>query len=108
MTIQDYTDRCIEFYHETKEWGDLVDGCYYYTDGTRLFLDESDTAQGGLDVSWAFWHRIRVGDNDEQAEKFIREHSGQQMMDVFAETLQAALDNEVDYQILSDIVELIR
>ncbi len=54
QTLADYTEACISFAHDSREWGDLMPFMIYSTDGRASWIETSDNAHGGIDVSWAF------------------------------------------------------
>ena len=62
-TLDDYGAACLDFAHETREWGGLQNG-FYTTDGTAGWQHSSDNANGGMDVRWAF----------HQSDEYIHEH----------------------------------
>ena len=71
MTLEQYTDACIKFSGDTKEWGGL-DPYRFYTTAPNGWEETCDNANGGIDVSWAFQEtekRIR----DQAAVRFLRE-----------------------------------
>lgn len=53
-SISNYAEVCKMFSHDTSEWFD-IDNCKHYTASDRYeWIESSDNASNGVDVSWAF------------------------------------------------------
>ena len=53
MTINEYTDICIEFAIATSNFGSLNE-YKFYTTYNGNWIETCDNAHSGIDVSWAF------------------------------------------------------
>ena len=54
MTFNDYQLACVKFSKDTQDWSALESGKFYTTLGNG-WNESCDNADGGIDVSWAFW-----------------------------------------------------
>lgn len=52
-SIEKFAEICKKFSSDTAEWGGLDEYNYYTTDANG-WVETSDNAHGGVDVSWAF------------------------------------------------------
>lgn len=82
MLLKDYTESCLEFAEETKDWGVLNPYSFYLTDGSS-WSETCDGNGGGLDVSWAF----------HMASGEIEKLAPQKFVDLIHEEIVAAIDN---------------
>lgn len=64
--FDDYFEAVKTFCKDSAEWGGLDDNLYYTSDGSA-WIETSDNANGGLDVSWAFKAEVT---KETAAEKF--------------------------------------
>lgn len=54
MTFDNYLDACKRFREDSRDWSALETGKHYTTTGEG-WVESCDDADGGIDVSWAFW-----------------------------------------------------
>ncbi len=85
MTVQEYTQNCIKFAEDSKEWGG-IDPYKFYTTAHNGWEESSDNASGGIDVSWAFHMKP-----DE-----IKEQAAQQLLDNVLQIMRLMADDEWD------------
>lgn len=96
MGLDYYINAAIKFAEDTKEWGWLSEQQWYTTtNSTNNWIESSDNAHGGMDVSWAF----------HLSEKEIRERAPYQFINEIRELLQVAVDDGWDKDGLQSILD---
>lgn len=93
MLVKDYTENCIKFAKETKEWKSLNPYRYYLTNGYS-WNETCDGNGGGLDVSWAF----NMSNNK------IKELAPQKFVNLVKEEIQTAIDNDLSSDEIGEFV----
>lgn len=97
MTIKDYTAAAKRFAKDSRKWGGLDQYKFYTTDGDE-WVESSDNANGGLDLSWAF----------HESEGTIRAEAPQRFLDQLADLLELGIDEGWDANGLASILDLMR
>lgn len=98
MALDYYINVAIKFAEDTMEWGGLPEQQWYTTtNSTNNWIESSDNAHGGMDVSWAF----------HLSEKEIRERAPYQFINEIRELLQVAVDDGWDKDGLLSILDLL-
>lgn len=96
MRISEYTEICLKFAKDTKNYNELDSYAFYTTDGAFEWKESCDNAHGGLSVKWAF----------HKAAEYIKENAAQEMMDELCSLIQCALDDEWDKSDLQCIIDM--
>lgn len=98
MALDYYTKIAIKFAEDTREWGGISEFVWYTTtNNTNDWVESSDNAHGGMDVSWAF----------HLPEKKIRELAPYRFINEIRELLQVAVDDGWDKDGLQSILDLL-
>lgn len=98
MGLDYYINVAIKFADDTREWGGLPEqGWYTTTNNTNDWIESSDNAHGGMDISWAF----------HLPESKIRELAPYEFINEIRELLQVAVDDGWDKGGLQSILDLL-
>jgi hypothetical protein len=98
MALDYYTNIAIKFAEDTREWGGISEFVWYTTtNNTNDWVESSDNAHGGMDISWAF----------HLTENKIRELAPYQFINEIRELLQLAVDDGWDKDGLQSILDLL-
>ena len=98
MGLDYYINVAIKFAEDTNGWEGVSAYRWYTTTNiTNNWVESSDNAHGGMDVSWAF----------HLSEKEIRERAPYQFINDIRELLQVAVDDGWDKDGLQAILDLL-
>lgn len=86
MTLSEYIDSCISFSVDTEDYGGLEPYQQYTATAACEWVESSDNASGGLDVSWAF----------HLSEETIRDRACEKFLDQLSASLEQGIDEEWD------------
>ena len=98
MALDYYTNIAIKFAEDTREWGGISEFVWYTTtNNTNDWVESSDNAHGGMDVSWAF----------HLSEQEIKRIAPYRFINEIREPLQVAVDDGWDKDGLQSILDLL-
>lgn len=98
MALDYYTNIAIKFAEDTREWGGISEFVWYTTtNNTNDWVESSDNAHGGMDISWAF----------HLSEQEIKRIAPYQFINEIRELLQVAVDDGWDKDGLQAILDLL-
>lgn len=86
--FDDYFETVKTFCKDSAEWGGLDGNLYYMSDGNG-WIETSDNANGGLDVSWAF--------KAEVTKEMVTEKFAELIKDLIINIVDNWLDDDPDF-----------
>lgn len=82
MDVKTYTEACLKFGEDTKNWAWLRADKFYVTDPIDGWIESCDNARDGLDVAWAFW----------QPPEVIKQHAAEILYTYITAELRLGID----------------
>lgn len=94
MNIAEYTDACIKFAKDTKNWSFLPQSGRHFTTehSADLWTETPDNAHDGIDVSWAF----------HMPASSIRKYAPQVFVDSLLEDIELASNDQWEHESISE------
>jgi len=94
MIIINYTEQCVKFAKDSKNWSRLPNN-FYTAKPNSEYQESSDNADGGIDVSWAFKKSVAE----------IREDAHGIMLDLILQEIKILLNDDCEKSIIIEFID---